>query len=178
MIFAKFNSFSIIEAISFAKITLHAEIMQTDQIDRRILRQLLAEPEMAAKALSDHVGVTSATCTRRLERLREAGILQAQTARIDWRRLGYEVEVSLRFTLDKADPRAFDQFLDAARGVPEVIAIETFLGRVDVRLNLVARDMAHYAEVYRSRILSLPHIADIEALMLIATIKDGEGLPL
>ncbi len=157
---------------------MYAEIMQPDQIDRRILRQLLAEPEMAVKALSDHVGVTAATCARRLEKLREAGILQAQTARIDWRRLGYEVEVSLRFTLDKTDPRAFDQFLDAARDVPEVIAIETFLGRVDVRLNLVARDMAHYAEIYRSRILTLPHIADIEALMLIATIKDGEGLPL
>jgi Lrp/AsnC family transcriptional regulator len=178
VIFAKLNKIALFLAISFVKITVRAEIMQTDQIDRRILRQLLTEPEMAVKALSDHVGVTVATCARRLEKLREAGILRAQTARIDWRRLGYEVEVSLRFTLDKADPRAFDQFLEAARDVPEVIAIETFLGRVDVRLNLVARDMAHYAEVYRSRILSLPHIADIEALMLIATIKDGEGLPL
>jgi Lrp/AsnC family transcriptional regulator len=32
--------------------------------------------------------------------------------------------------------------------------------------------------VYRKRILSLPHIADIEALMLIATIKDESALPL
>jgi Lrp/AsnC family transcriptional regulator len=62
--------------------------------------------------------------------------------------------------------------------VPEVVAIETFLGRVDVRLNVIARDMVQYQQVYRSRILTLPHIADIEALMLIATIKDGEGLPL
>jgi Lrp/AsnC family transcriptional regulator len=59
-----------------------------------------------------------------------------------------------------------------------VIAIETFLGRVDVRLNVIARDMAQYQDVYRSRILALPHIAEVEALMLIATIKDGEGMPL
>jgi Lrp/AsnC family transcriptional regulator len=32
--------------------------------------------------------------------------------------------------------------------------------------------------IYRDRILALPHIADIEALMLVATIKDAEGLPL
>ncbi len=97
---------------------------------------------------------------------------------IDWRRLGYEVEVSLRFTLDKTDPRAFDEFLAAARTVPEVIGIETFLGRVDVRLNVIARDMKHYQELYRSRILSLPHITDIEALMLVATIREAEALPL
>jgi Lrp/AsnC family transcriptional regulator len=60
----------------------------------------------------------------------------------------------------------------------DVIAIETFLGRVDVRLNVIARDMGHYQEVYRARILTLPHIADIEALMLIATIKDESALPL
>ena len=107
-----------------------------------------------------------------------AGVIRSESMVIDWRKLGYEVEVSLRFTLDKTDPRAFEGFIAAAREVPEVIAIETFLGRVDVRLNVIARDMAHYAEVYRSRILTLPHIADIEALMLIATIKDAEGLPL
>ena len=119
-----------------------------------------------------------ATCWRRLERLRAEGILRGQEAVIDWRALGYGVEVSLRFTLDKTDPRAFDEFLAAAREVPEVIGIETFLGRVDVRLNVIARDMAQYQEIYRRRILTLPHIADIEALMLIATIKEAESLPL
>jgi Lrp/AsnC family transcriptional regulator len=38
--------------------------------------------------------------------------------------------------------------------------------------------MAQYQEVYRRKILSLPHIAEVDALMLIATIKDSEGLPL
>ena len=59
-----------------------------------------------------------------------------------------------------------------------MVGIETFLGRVDVRLNVIARDMAHYQEVYRTQILALPHISELEALMLIATIKETEGLPL
>ena len=151
--------------------------MQLDDTDRRILRQLLAEPAVSMQDLALRAGVTVGTCWRRLERLGEAGIIKGRSAVIDWRALGYGVEVSLRFTLDKTDPRAFDDFLSAARLVPEVVAIETFLGRVDVRLNVIARDMAQYQEVYRSRILTLPHIADIEALMLIATIKDGEALP-
>ncbi|MCB6178705.1 Lrp/AsnC family transcriptional regulator [Rhodobacter sp. Har01] len=152
--------------------------MQMDETDRRILRYWLAEPAMDRAALALRAGVTPATLWRRIERLRESGVLRAETAAIDWRALGYAVEVSLRFTLDKTDPRAFDQFIAAAREVPEVIGIETFLGRVDVRLNVIARDMGHWAQVYRERILALPHIAEVEALMLVSTIKDSGGLPL
>ena len=152
--------------------------MLLDQTDRRILRHYLAEPDLSRAALAERSGVTVATLWRRIERLTDGGVIKGLRAVIDWRRMGYEVEVSLRFTLDKTNPRAFDEFIAAAREVPEVIGIETFLGRVDVRLNVIARDMPHYQEVYRSRILALPHIAELEALMLIATIKDGDGLPL
>lgn len=151
--------------------------MQLDDADRRILRHWLAEPALSRPELAERAGVTPATLWRRLERLREGGVIGAERAVIDWRRLGYEVEVSLRFTLDKTAPRAFDEFLEGARAVPEVLAIETFLGRVDVRLNVIARDMGHWQEIYRSRILTLPHIADIEALMLVSTIKESGALP-
>jgi Lrp/AsnC family transcriptional regulator len=80
--------------------------------------------------------------------------------------------------LDKTQARAFDDFIEAAHDIPEVIEIQTFLGRVDVRLSVIARDMAHYQMLYRTRILTLPHIADIEALMQIASIKAEEALPI
>jgi Lrp/AsnC family transcriptional regulator len=152
--------------------------MHIDDTDRRILRQLMAEPGLATVDLAERAGVTAATAWRRLERLTEAGVLRGRHSVIDWRALGWAVEVSLRFTLDKTNPRAFDEFLEAARQVPEVIEIQTFLGRVDLRLNVIARDMGHYQDIYRDRILTLPHIADIEALMLVSTIKDGGSLPI
>lgn len=152
--------------------------MQLDDTDRRILRHYLAEPALPRADLALRAGVTPATLWRRLDRMRDGGVIRAERAVVDWRRLGYAVEVSLRFTLDKTDPRAFDAFIAAAREVPEVVAIETFLGRVDVRLNVIARDMAHYQDIYRARILTLPHIAELEALMLISTIKDAGALPL
>ena len=88
--------------------------------------------------------------------------------------MGWAVEVSLRFTLDKTNPRAFDEFVAALRQVPEVIEIQSFLGSVDWRASVIARDMAHWQQVYRDRILTLPHIAELDALMLVATIKDGD----
>lgn len=148
-----------------------------DDLDRRLLRHLQADPDQPMADLAERAGTTPPVASRRLARLRDRGVLKGQEAVIDWRALGWEVEVSLRITLDKTQPRAFDDFLDAAREVPEVLEIQTFLGRVDVRLSVIARDMGHYQQVYRSRILTLPHIADIEALMHVARIKSDEGLP-
>ena len=149
-----------------------------DDVDRRILRQLQADPALAVPDLAERVALTPSRLSRRLEKLEGAGVLKGQQAVIDWQALGYAVEVSLRITLDKTQARAFDDFLEAARGIAEVIEIQTFLGRVDVRLSVIARDMAHYQEIYRSQILTLPHIADIEALMHVARIKSDESLPL
>ncbi|TQS73201.1 Lrp/AsnC family transcriptional regulator [Rhodobacteraceae bacterium] len=152
--------------------------MRVDDTDRRILRYLMADPDLATALLAERAGVTVATCWRRLERMRTAGVIAGRRAAINWRALGWEVEVSLRFTLDKTNPRAFDEFLEAARAVPEVIEIQTFLGQTDVRLNMIARDMRHYQQLYRTQILALPHIQETDALMLIAKLKDSTELPL
>jgi Lrp/AsnC family transcriptional regulator len=149
-----------------------------DDTDRRILRQYQADPDAGAAVIAERAGVTASTMARRLERMQSAGILRGARAEVNWAALGYAVEVSLRVTLDKTVPRAFDEFLAAARLVPEVIEIQTFLGQVDVRLSIIARDMRHYHELYLDRILTLPHIADLEALMHVARVKSDESLPL
>ncbi|MBJ3762167.1 Lrp/AsnC family transcriptional regulator [Maribius pontilimi] len=149
-----------------------------DDTDRRLLRQLQNDPAATTQALATRAGVSAQLAARRFDKLRRDGVLRGQHARIDWRALGYSVEVSLRFTLDKAAPRAFDDFIEAAREVPEVVEIQTFLGRVDVRLSVIARDLDHYHQLYRNRIVTLPHIAEVEALMQLATLKTDERLPL
>ena len=149
-----------------------------DNSDRRILRRLQSDPEQSIPDLADALGMTPSRLSRRLDRLREQGVIRGVRAIVDWRALGFEVEVSLRVTLDKTQGRAFDDFIEAARLIAEVIEIQTFLGRVDVRLSVIARDMPHYQQIYRDQILALPHIADIEALMHVARIKADESLPL
>ena len=148
-----------------------------DDLDRRLLRRLQTNPAMPVAELCDAVGSTAAVTSRRLARLRADRIILGKEAIIDWSKLGYNVEVSLRVGLDKTQSRAFDDFIAAAREGPEVIEIQTFLGRVDVRLSVIAKDMTQYQQIYRARILTLPHIADIEALMQVARIKSDEVLP-
>ncbi len=146
--------------------------------DRRLLRHWQAAPGQTLATLAHATGMPLATVVRRTEKLREDGVVLGIQSEIDWKALGYAVEVSLRITLDKTQPDAFDAFLAEARKIPQVLELQTFLGRVDVRLTLIAHDMNNYRDLYRNRILKLPHIADIEALMQVAVVQKNYGLPL
>jgi len=149
-----------------------------DSIDRKLLRALQLDANLSSTDLGSRAGVSAAVASRRIAALEKAGVIEGWTVDLDPRVLGYEVSVSLRVTLDKTERRAFDDFIAAARKVAEIDAVQTLLGRVDVRLNVLARDLAHYQEIYRDQILGLPHVLDIEALMLVSEVKTSHELPL
>ncbi len=148
-----------------------------DDTDRRLLRLLQADAAQTKAELAAAAGLSPAAAWRRVERLGARGVLAGRQVVLDPRALGFEVQVFLRVNLDKTAPNAFDAFIDAAWRIPHVTAIQTLLGRVDIRMDVVARDLAHYQEVYQTRILELPHIADIEALMLVAELKNSVAVP-
>jgi len=148
-----------------------------NDLDSRILRIYQSDPDIQMAKLASKAGTTPAVLSRRLVRLRQNGQIVAKEAIINWQVLGYKVEVSLRVTLDKMHHMAFDNFMNEARKIVEVIEIQTFLGKVDVRLLLIAKDMDNYQKVYRERILHLPHILEIEPLMHIARVRNSEVLP-
>ena len=113
-------------------------------LDARILRIYQSDPDIKMAQLASKAGTTPAVLSRRLARLRQNGQIVAKEAIINWQILGYKVEVSLRITLDKTHHSAFDNFMNEARKIKEVIEIQTFLGKVDVRLLIIAKDMDDY----------------------------------
>ncbi len=149
-----------------------------DELDRRILRLWQYEPDISRRALARELGISQAVLNRRIAKLEADGVVGKKRAEIDWSAFGFEVTVFLRVTLDKTAPNAWGEFLQAARDIPEIAVIETLVGRVDVRMDVVARDLKHYQEIYIEKILALPHISDIESLLLVSEVKNTSRLPL
>ena len=99
-----------------------------NNLDKRILRQLQNEPESSVANIAEKATTTPSVVSRRLAKLQEEGYILGQELVLDWAALGFEVQVSLRITLDKTESSAFDEFLTLARQIPEVLEIQTFLG--------------------------------------------------
>jgi len=148
-----------------------------DDTDRRILRQMQADPAASVATVAQRAGLSHAPCWRRIARMERDGVIKGRQILIDQRKLGLEVQVFLRITLDKTARNAFDAFIAEARTIPEVTAIQTLLGRVDIRMDVTARDLTHYQQIYRDRIMALPHILDLESLMLVSELKNTQAVP-
>lgn len=151
-------------------------MQQVDDTDRRILRALQADADISTASLAEKAGLSPSPCWRRVAAMEASGVIEAREIEIDFRKLGYSVEVFLRVRLDKTQRGAFEEFIAAARKVPEIVVIQTLLGRVDVRMDVVARDLEHYQEILKDQIMDLPHIADVEALMRVSEIKNDPWL--
>ena len=82
-----------------------------DNLDKRILRHLQNEPESSVANIAEKATTTPSVVSRRLAKLQEAGYILGQELVLDWGALGFEVQVSLRITLDKTESSAFDEFL-------------------------------------------------------------------
>ena len=147
-------------------------------LEKRLVRNIMDDPDAGTQVLADRMGMSTTACWRKIEKLQDLGVIKGFIFNIDWKKLGYELEVSLRITLDKTQSDAFEVFISRARLISEVNEIQTFLGRVDVRLNILARDLNHYQSIYRDQILNLPYIAEVEALMLRSNIKRSDVLPI
>jgi Lrp/AsnC family transcriptional regulator len=105
-----------------------SKIRMLNDSDRRLLRHFRTTPTNRLRA-GRGGGPAAGHLLQAAGAAAGAGVLKGQRATVNWAALGYAVEVSLRITLDKTEPRAFDEFLAAAREVPEVTEIQTFLGR-------------------------------------------------
>ena len=139
-----------------------------DDLDRALLRALVADATLSSGALARRLGRSQPAIWRRLKRLQEAGVLAGQRIELDLERLGLGVSAFLGVKLATRGRVGLEDFERAACAIPEVRMVEHVLGRYDYRLRVVARDIADFERVLRRRIMALPGIGDVEANVLLS----------
>lgn len=139
-----------------------------DTVDRQILRELSRDATQSAGALGRKLGLSQPSTWRRIQRLREAGILKGQRLDLDKERLGFGVTVFLGLKLATKGRVSLQDFERAVTAIPEVQTVEHILGLYDYRLRVVARDISDFERVLRRRIMTLPGVGDVEANVLLS----------
>ncbi len=90
------------------------EEISLDAVDLQLLAQLQQDASLSNQALAARVHTSAPTCLRRVKRLREAGLIEAQVAILSPARMaaaiGYGLTVLIEITLDRQDAAALDAF--------------------------------------------------------------------
>lgn len=119
--------------------------LDVDDIDHSLLRMLRADGRRTYSDMASRVGLSVAAVKRRVDRLREIGVITGFTVQVDHAKLGWGIEAftELRY-LGTAGPR---EILAGISTMPEVQAVFTIAGDPDALVWLRARDIAHVQEV-------------------------------
>jgi Lrp/AsnC family leucine-responsive transcriptional regulator len=129
------------------QILAHQETAMTDvdEIDHHLLALLHEDGRRTYSEMSAVVGLSVAAVKRRVDRLREIGVITGFTVQVDHAKLGWAVEA---FTeLRYAGTTRLGEILTTASQVPEVQAVYTIAGDPDALVQMRVRDIAHLQEV-------------------------------
>jgi Lrp/AsnC family leucine-responsive transcriptional regulator len=142
-------------------------VIDLDDLDRALLRDLAREGSLSAGALGRRHGLSQPAAWRRIKRLEEAGVLAGLRVDVDRAALGFGVTVFLGVKLATKGRVSLEDFERAVGAIPEVQVVQHVLGLFDYRLRVVARDIADFERVLRRRIMTLPGLGQVEANVLL-----------
>lgn len=118
---------------------------EVDEIDHQILRLLREDGRRTFSEMAPEVGLSVAAVKRRVDRLRELGVITGFTAEIDYAKLGWGIEAFTELRYAGATP--VSEILRTSTGVPEVQAVFTIAGDPDALIHLRVRDLDHLQQV-------------------------------
>jgi Lrp/AsnC family leucine-responsive transcriptional regulator len=143
-------------------------VIELDDIDRAILRLLVADATQGAGAVGRTLGLSQPAAWRRIRRLTEAGVIKGERVGLNAEALGFGVTVFLGIKLATKGRVSLEDFERAATAIPEVQTVQHVLGLYDYRLRVTARDLADFERVLRRRVMTLPGVGNVEANVLLS----------
>ena len=155
--------------------------MQTaliDSVDRKILDLLQSQPGINAAAIGEQIGLSQSAVWRRMQGLREEGIIREQPVKIDREKIGLNTMVFAQVKLTSHGRSNLAAFAEAVRSYPEVLDCYVLLGNVDFLLRIVTADIKSYEQFFFEKLSQLPGIQEINSSIALSEIKHSTVLPL
>ncbi|HEV7466402.1 MAG TPA: Lrp/AsnC family transcriptional regulator [Candidatus Dormibacteraeota bacterium] len=135
-----------------------------DRIDRRILEVLRDDGRISIAALGERVGVSRANAYTRLLRLREEGVIEGFTARVNSRRMGLGLAALVLLSVRQPDWRALRNELVE---MPEVEYCALTTGTHDALILVRATDVETLRDVVLERLQSLPMVQGTQTIFVL-----------
>jgi len=151
--------------------------VQIDDLDRKILIQLQQDASLSLDEIAATVGSSKTPVWNRIRKIRNAGVIGTQTARLDADALGFEAcfFVLIRTSEHEAEWQA--AFLKALKERPEVQEAHRLAGDIDYILKVRVQNARAYDAFYQA-LISEVRVFNVTALLSMEEIKSTSALPL
>jgi DNA-binding Lrp family transcriptional regulator len=139
-----------------------------DEIDRKLLGELLRNSKRSYRELARAIGVSAATVINRVQRLESGGVIKDYSTRLDHERLGYELTVVTEIIVSKG--KLLETEEEIAK-LPCTCAVYDVTGLTDAMVVAKFKSRSSLSE-FTKRLLSMPYVERTNTHVVLTTVKE------
>lgn len=155
-----------------------------DRTEKDILQSLQEDASLPLTALAKKVHLSPTPCWRRLQRLRDEGVLKKQVGLVDAEKINCGVTVFVSIRIGQHNVTWMKEFTRAVVALPQVVEYYRMSGDVDLLLRVAVPDIRGYDAVYQ-QIMKIarahntgPGLFDVSSSFALEQVKYTTALPL
>jgi DNA-binding Lrp family transcriptional regulator len=139
-----------------------------DEIDRKLLGELLRNSKRSYRELARAIGVSAATVINRVQRLESGGVIKDYSIRLDHERLGYELTVVTEIIVSKG--KLLETDAEIAK-IPNVCAVYDITGETDAMVVAKFKSRSNLSD-FTKKLLAMPYVERTNTHVVLTTVKE------
>jgi DNA-binding Lrp family transcriptional regulator len=144
-----------------------------DEIDRTMVRELLADGRLSVNALAERTHVSRATAYGRFKRLCDTGVIQGFSALVDPARIGLPITALILLNVEQ---NSWREVRDELKTLPGLEYLAFTSGGFDMVLLVRVHDVVTLRDVVLVRLHGSPHVRDTQTIFVLDEDRPAERL--
>lgn len=158
--------------------TTHNDDFLLDKFDVSLLRALQEDAMQTHQHLSEQVHLSPSQVSRRIQRLRDLGLVTKVVALLDSGMAGLGVRAMAHVALQQHSGAERVAFETTVAAMDEVLECFTVAGESDYVLHIVASDLQSLSKDVLQRLTQIRGVSSVRSSVVLETIKSTTSLPL
>ncbi|MHC3941812.1 DNA-binding transcriptional activator DecR [Paenochrobactrum sp. BZR 201-1] len=152
--------------------------MTLDRADRALLDAVQKNNRMTSEELAQIVHLSPTACQRRLKRLRDEGVIEADVSIVSPKAVGRNITMIVLVSLERERADIVDRFKTAIRTTKEVMIGYYVTGDADFILVITTKDMEDYEAFTRRFFYENHDIKGFKTMVVMDRVKAGFTFPI
>lgn len=148
-----------------------------DNFDRNILKIVQLSNRTTSDQIAEQVGLSPAAVQRRLKRMREQNLIQADISVVNPKAIGRAVTLVVQVSLERERADLMDAFKKSMKNNDSVQQCYYVTGSSDFILIVTAVDMEGYERFTRETFFDNANVRSFQTNVVMDTVKVGLSVP-
>jgi len=148
-----------------------------DPFDKKILAALQQNNRLSSQALGQEIGLSATACQRRLNKLRQSGVIAKEVAVLDPVAFDSYVTIIVEVTMKQGGAEPIEAFKQRMLSHQQVQQCYYVAGNTDFILIINATNMPAYEQLTKTLFFADPNVQKFHSTVVMENVKTGLDIP-